>query len=144
MDRSKSDIAEELFQGGFNCAQSVLFVFCEKYGLKQETAAKMSCGMGSGFRFGQICGAASGAVLVIGLKYGQANTDDKQAKQRCYEKTEEFLNLFREKNSSFICRDILGCDLSTEDGLKIAKPKFATTCVRMVKNAVELLCELGY
>ena len=136
--------AKEFFTNGFNCAQSVLSVFCEKYGLSSATAAKMSCGMGSGFRFGQICGAASGAVLVVGLKCGQTVTGDKEAKQLCYEKTEEFLKLFRERNESFICREILGCDISTKEGSELARAQFTTTCVRMIESAVCLLEELEY
>ena len=144
--QTKQDSAVELFNSGFNCAQSVFAVFCEKYGMNKETALKTASGLGSGFRSGEICGAASGAVLVIGLKYGQYITGDKDSKLNCNKKTEEFLSDFRMKNRSCVCREILGCDISTPEGRKQAQDMnlFKTVCVDMVKSAVSILEESGY
>ena len=50
---------------------SVVVVFREEYGLDRESALKLCSGLGSGFRLGELCGAASGAALAIGLKHGQ-------------------------------------------------------------------------
>ncbi len=59
--------AVRFHQQGCNCAQSVLAA-CGKYtGLERETALKVSAGFGGGVRSGEICGAISGAVMVIGL-----------------------------------------------------------------------------
>jgi C_GCAxxG_C_C family probable redox protein len=134
------------FNHGFNCAQAVLSAFCEKYGLGMELASKIAGGMGSGFRSGDICGAVSGAVMVIGLKYGPGGADDLQAKPKCYEKTEEFIRAFREGCGFICCRDILGCDLSTPNGRKQAEKDdlFNTVCVDAVKTSIHLLEELGY
>ena len=95
---------------------------------------------------GEVCGAVSGAVMVIGLKYGNYNLEDMDAKTLCYSKTTEFCQAFRERCSSVICRELLKCDISTEDGMRQAKGKglFATTCVDLIDKAVELLEELGY
>lgn len=65
-------------------------------------------------RGGEVCGAVSGAILVIGLKYGQADIENKAAKATCYAKTIEFTKLFKERNGSIICKDLLGCDLGKE------------------------------
>lgn len=134
------------FNHGYNCAQAVLSAFCEKYGLGMELASKNAGGMGSGFRSGDICGAVSGAVMVIGLKYGPSGADNLQAKQSCYEKTEEFIRAFREGCGSICCRDILGCDLSTPNGRKQAEKNglFNTVCVDAVRMSILLLEELGY
>jgi len=142
----KQNLAVSLFNSGFNCSQSVLSVFCEDYGINQEVARKLTCGLGGGFRLGEICGAASGAVLVIGLKYGQYIIGDAISKSDCYQKTVEFLNTFKAKNCSIVCREILGCDFSTKEGYEQAQSKnlFKTTCVDMVKSAVSTLEELGY
>ena len=142
----KQDLAAEIFNNGFNCAQSVLAVFCESYGLDRETALKAATGLGSGFRSGEICGAVSGAVLAIGLKYGQYKPEDVEAKSNCHAKTLEFLNLFKEKNGCMTCREILGYDISTKEGMEQAKNKnlFKSTCTAMVKSAVSILEELGY
>lgn len=143
---TKSEVAAELFDSGFNCSQSVLAVFCEQYGLDKETAMKMSCGFGGGMRSGEVCGAVSGAVMVIGLKYGQFEADDKDSKKLCYSKTTEFLKAFKEKNEFIVCRQLLGRDISTKEGYEQAQNgnMFKTRCVDLIKSSVEILEELGY
>ena len=144
--QEKAKQAAEIFGSGFNCAQSVLAVFCEDYGLSQKEALLVASGFGAGLRSGEVCGAVTGAVMVIGLKYGQNKAEDKESKQKCNEAAEEFIRAFKGRNKSIICRDIIGCDLSTTQGRQLATEKnlFQTVCSDMVKSAVELLCELGY
>ena len=143
---TKQDFAVELFTSGFNCSQSVLAAFCEQYGLDRETALKTACGFGGGCRSGEICGAVSGAVLTIGLKFGHCQPGDIESKSNCYAKTTEYLNAFKAKNGSIICREILGCDISSKEGMELAKSKnlFKTTCVDMVKSAASILEESDY
>lgn len=142
----KSENAVELFNKGLNCSQSVFAFFSEDYGLNREFALKIGCGFGGGVRSGEICGAVSGAVMVIGLKYGNGCIEDMESKANCYSKTSEFLDKFRERNGSIVCRDLLECDISTEIGMRLARDKglFSTTCVEMVRNSIELLEDLGY
>lgn len=141
-----SEKAVAIFNSGMNCSQSVFLTFCEKYGLSREEAAKISCGFGGGMRAGEVCGAVSGAVMVIGLKYGNSTPEDTQAKALCYSKTVEFINEFKAKTKTIICRELLGYDISTAEGMNMAKEKglFKTTCVDMVKHSVEILEKLGY
>lgn len=40
--------AVPLFTGGFNCSQTVLMSFGEKYGLDKKQALKLGCGLGGG------------------------------------------------------------------------------------------------
>jgi len=143
---TRQDQAIEYFDSGFNCAQSVLSVFCENYGLSKEMARKIACGLGGGCRSGEVCGAASGAVIVVGLKYGHNQADDVKSKKNCYAKTVELLDAFRVENRSVVCRDILGFDISTEEGSKQAQSRnlFKTVCFDMVKSAVSILENSGY
>jgi len=142
----KSQYAAELFRNGFFCSQAVLATFCDSYGLDRNSALKISCGLGSGMSCSGICGAVSGAVLVIGLKYGHTDAKDRAAKQICKAKVGEFLCIFLERNRRTICRDILGCDISTPEGRQkaIDEKLFTTVCVDMVTSAVTILEELGY
>ena len=43
-----------------------------------------------------------------------------------------------------MCRELLGCDLTTPEGMKEAKDKglFSTICPRMMQDAVEILEEM--
>lgn len=134
------------FNTGINCAQTVLSAYCEKYGLSKETAYRIAGGLGGGARMGELCGAVSGAVLVIGLKYGQRTPEATPAKAECYEKTEEFMAAYRIRNGSVVCRELLGCDISTKEGREAALEKnlFGTVCVEKIKSAMELLEELDY
>lgn len=140
------EAAAELFNCGFNCAQSVFAIFSEKFGMQQDQALKVSCGFGGGVRCGEICGAVSGAVMVIGLRYGQSRAEDQEGKLKCYAETVEFTDRFRKKNESIVCRDILGYDISTPGGKEMAEKNnlFKTTCVDMVISAVKTLEEMGY
>lgn len=140
------ETAVKYFSEGFNCAQSVFAAFAEKYGLSKDIALKIGCGFGGGMRNGEVCGAVTGAIMVIGLRYGHINGNDNEGKSLCYQKTLEFTQAFHEKNKSIVCRDILGYDISTPDGMKTAAEKglFKTTCVDMIKNAIEILERLGY
>ena len=81
----KTEEAVALFQSGLNCSQTVLGLFCENYGMDRKQAYRMMCGFGGGARAGELCGAVSGAIAVIGLKYGQDDACDKAAKTQCYE-----------------------------------------------------------
>ena len=106
----------------------------------------MCSGLGAGFRFGEICGAVSGAVLVVGMKYGQETAADKDTKNSCNARIVEFMSLFRARNNFVVCREILGLDLSIKEEYERARELnlFKTTCVDMVRSAVEILEELGY
>jgi C_GCAxxG_C_C family probable redox protein len=127
------------FRSGLYCSQSVLGAFCEKYGMEKEEALRISCGLNSGARCADLCGAVSGAIMVIGLKYGLS-------KSTCNSKTEEFIKIFRERNGGMICRDLLGCDIFTPEGRAKAVDEglFGTVCLDLVVSAAEILCELGY
>lgn len=141
-----SEKAVELFNGGFNCGQSVFAAMSEKYGMSKETALKAAGGLGGGMRCGEVCGAVSGAVLIIGLKYGQYIEGDQESKSKCNGETAAFIERFRKENGKILCRDILGCDISVKDGMEKAKRDnlFKTTCISMITSAVRVLEEMGY
>jgi len=142
----KSQDAAELFRNGFLCSQAVFAAFCGSYGLDKNSALKIASGFGSGLRSAEVCGAVSGAVLVIGLKHGYTDAQNHAAKATCNAKVEEFVRIFRERNRHIVCRDILGCDISTPDGRKkaIDEKLFTTVCLDMVVSAATILEELGY
>lgn len=141
---SKSNNAIEHFSKGFNCGQAVLIVFCEKYGLDRDTALKLSTGIGGGFRSGNICGCGSAGALIVGLKYGHSNAEDKESKDLCYGKTQEFLEEFKKLKGSIVCKEILGHDVSTIQGREAASPLFETVCKNLIGDTANLLEKLNY
>jgi len=136
--------AVALFKNGFNCSQAILSVYGPKFGLDRETALKLACGFGGGMRMGQVCGAVTGAFMVIGLKYGQFDAADKESKEKTYRLVKEFAEKFTLRNSSIICKELLGCDISTSEGIKTATEKdlFNYFCPKMVQDAAEILEEM--
>lgn len=104
---SKAESGEALYRTGFNCAQAVLTTLCWQYGLNRELGARLACGLGGGLCSGEVCGAVSAGVLVIGLKYGNSLPDDKLSKKRCREQTRQFVEAFRARHGSILCRELL-------------------------------------
>ena len=69
--------------------------FAEELGLDKETAYKIACGFGSGLsRTDNICGAVSGAIMVIGLKYGKVTPKDNAARDKTQMLVQQFLREF--------------------------------------------------
>ena len=87
---TKAEEAIEIFSKGFNCSQAVFAVFSESYGIEKESALKIACGFGGGMRNCEVCGAVTGAVMVIGARYGHRSESDTEGKAYCYKKTREF------------------------------------------------------
>jgi len=81
---TKSDDAAGSFGKGITCSASVFGAFAQDLGLEEKTARKIACGFGGGIsKTGNICGAVSGAIMVIGLKYGkEVPGDDSGATER--------------------------------------------------------------
>jgi len=139
----KSEQALQIFYKGFNCSQAVCSVFCKEIGLSKQVALKISCGFGGGMREGEVCGAVTGAIMMIGLKYGQDSEDDKESKVNTYKIVKEFNKRFKDINGTIICRELLGCDISTENGFKYAKENDLcnSICPKLIKVAVNILEE---
>ncbi|MBR6229577.1 MAG: C_GCAxxG_C_C family protein [Eubacterium sp.] len=100
--------AKQLFMEGYNCAQAVLMAFEDVTGLDRETAAKLASSFGGGMgRMREVCGAVSGALMVLGLVEGYEDPKDPEAKKKHYERVQDFAARFREENGSIICRELL-------------------------------------
>ena len=129
--------AVQLFEDGYMCSQAVLAVFCEEFGLSREQAFKISISFGGGMRKGEVCGACTGAIMALGLRYGEN-------KSKSDEMCVKFLDSFKKENGSYICRDLLDCDIRTEEGIKYAIDNnlFKEICPKMVESAVKIAQEL--
>jgi C_GCAxxG_C_C family probable redox protein len=136
--------AVSVFQSGFNCAQAIVRIYGPEYGLSALDALKVSCGFGGGMRRGGTCGAVTGALMVVGLRYGPEEVSDTSAKDEVYSKVTDFCRRFEARCDSIICRELLGCDISTKEGMKKARKNnlFKTICPKMVETAAEILEEM--
>jgi len=121
----------------------VLYAFREEGDLSEETALKIACGLGAGMaRKEEVCGAVTGGILVLGMRHGRGNKDDRSAQERTYAKTRELIDQFSEKHGTIICRKLLnGCELTTEEGQNYFKEHdlLNKLCVPCVQSIVMIL-----
>lgn len=131
------DDAVQLFENGYVCSQAVFAAFSEDFGLSKDMALKIGACFGSGMRKAEVCGACTGALMLLGLKYG----DDKA---KSNEACENFLDEFEKENGSIICRDLLECDISTPEGVQKAVDNnlFKEVCPKMVESAAKIVDEM--
>lgn len=132
------ETAVNLFKSKFHCSQAVFAAFSEELGLSQEQALKIGSCFGSGMRKGEVCGACTGALMVLGLKYGHYKVGDIKSKLKVDEVTDKFLDTFKLENESYLCNDLLKCDISTKEGIDYALENnlFTEFCPKMVESAV--------
>jgi C_GCAxxG_C_C family probable redox protein len=138
----KKEKAIETFRNDFNCSQAVLSSFAPGLNLDKDTALKIACGFGGGMgKMQNTCGAVTGAIMVLGLKYGKSSKDDESAKEKTYDLVIRFTGEFKRMNNTINCRELLGYDLNNEDDLKIIEEKnlFGTICEKCVGDAVTIL-----
>jgi C_GCAxxG_C_C family probable redox protein len=136
------DLALSRFAEGFNCSQAVFSSYAQ--GMDEEIALKIASGFGGGMgRMADTCGAVTGAMMVLGLRFG-GTTPDREAKERVYAKIREFAERFKARNGSLVCRDLLGCDIGTHEGYEAAKERslLTTMCPKFVRDAAEVLEEM--
>lgn len=145
-EMNRSEKAVDYFRNKFNCSQSVFTVFGKVYGLDENDCLKISCAFGGGMgRQQYTCGAVTGALMVIGLKYGKALNDSEEKKQVTYAKTREFFEKFTEMNGSINCLELLnGLNMNDpEDHKKIMDLKlFDIKCEKYVSDAVRIVEEI--
>lgn len=130
--------AVETFKSGFNCSQSVISTYSPELGLSRELALLISSGFGGGLgRTGEVCGAVTGAIMAIGLKYGFTIFSN-EAKEKIYNMVREFIARYKERNNSILCRELLGADINTPEGRERAH----ILCPKLVRDSAEILEEM--
>jgi C_GCAxxG_C_C family probable redox protein len=137
---NNSEKALGLFSGNFNCSQSVLAAIGPKIGVDKNTCFKIASGFGGGMgRQQRTCGAVTGAYMALGAAY--FDPLNLESKNVVYELVNEFNNKFTKLHKTTICRELINCDYTTEEGRKYAENNkvFSTLCVKFVKDAVKIV-----
>ena len=146
MEEERIEMAVSLFKEGFNCSQSVVAAFADKYGFTREQALKMSASFGGGIgRMRETCGAACGLFLLAGLETGATEGADRDGKAANYALVQELAEEFKQRNGALRCADLLG--LSKKEPV-VSTPETRTEqyykkrpCVKMVEEAARIWCE---
>ncbi|ABS42198.1 C-GCAxxG-C-C family protein [Clostridium botulinum] len=132
------------FSEGFDCSQVVLSSVAEELGIDEITAKKVSACFGGGMFCGSTCGAVTGALMAIGLKYGHSMPDTPHIKEENIAKLMKFREKFLQKYDSVMCKNLLGYDLTdSEDMKKIQEEQLLTTfCPKLVSDVISILKEV--
>jgi C_GCAxxG_C_C family probable redox protein len=143
----KTERATQLHEQGYGCAQAVLTSYASDFGLDESLALKLATGFGSGMgRMCEVCGALTGAFMVIGLKYGKEKSDGTRygtETETTYRLVADLAGKFQERNGSIYCRELIGYNLMDpiEREKVVELGLFKTTCRKCILDAVELLEE---
>jgi C_GCAxxG_C_C family probable redox protein len=139
------DIALARFDEGYACSQSVFSAYAPLFDLDPELALRIAAPFGGGMgRMGEVCGAVTGAFMVLGLKAGNTIAQDRASKERAYDLAREFAERFKARHGSILCRDLLGYALDTPEGLQAARASgiLKELCPRLVQDSAEIVAEL--
>lgn len=120
---SYQEKATTLHESGSNCCQAVLGACCDHWNMDEDTAYRLGAFFGGGMRRGEVCGAVTGALMALGLAYGDENN-------RKSTKSLEFMKAFREQYGSLLCKELLG-----EDGKK--KKELCPVLIRFCAEYLE-------
>jgi len=138
---NRAEMAVSCFKEGFSCSQAILSIYGRELGIDKATALKISAPFGGGMaRMGETCGAVTGAFMVMGLKHAV----NKEEKERLYGLVNKFTEKFKSKNGSILCKELLGYNIGTPEGMKAVKEKglINTLCPKLVRDAAEILEEI--
>ena len=133
--------ALDYFGRRFHCSQAILAAFANECGLTEDHALRLGSCFGGGMRKGEVCGACTGALMVLGELYGQFDENDLQSRELANKVNDEMMKRFAERTGSYLCRDILKCDISTKEGVEYALQNklFTDLCPKIVAVAVDVL-----
>jgi len=144
LDKQKVvDLAVSYAAEGFLCSESVLKAISNHLRIQCKLIPKIATGFGAGIGGqGNVCGAVSGGIMALDIKFGR-NQAEKQ-ERKAYWFAIEFLNRFVKEHSYLSCRELTGCDFSTEEGMKKYQDEnmWKTKCRQYIATATALAFDL--
>jgi C_GCAxxG_C_C family probable redox protein len=135
-DADRKTKALELFKEGYNCAQAILAVYGKKLGLKREHALKLGAPFGGGIaNTGDVCGAVTGSLMVIGLRHADIKPEHWFKRARLYRTSRTFMDRFTEEGRSLQCREIKKCIAEKHSGVE--REEHCTVVVDLATRILE-------
>jgi C_GCAxxG_C_C family probable redox protein len=130
-----------------NCAQAIFSTYGLHFGsgkIDFDTCMKIASAFGGGINLtGNVCGAVTGALMALGLKFGGNPQEDEAAIV-----STQFIDEFTSLNGSIICSELSGHDfddlasqdLTTEEDVKqVFESDTFKKCMKCVDDAARLL-----
>jgi len=145
MGLTKKEKAIDSFRSGLNCAQAVLTVYTNDLNFDESLALRISCGFGGGMgRLQETCGAVTGSYMVFGMHICGKYADNKERKEETYALVQKFSDKFTALHGTMNCKQLINCDLGTEEGQRYAKKNdvHGTICEKCIADSIEIIEEL--
>lgn len=129
--------------GGMTCSQAILTVFGPIVGLDQKAAKTLGrplCGINIG-KHG-VCGYISAAAVLLAMSREEA--DESRARAATAKAVDSLCQQFKAKHGSLRCKDLVGADMGTPEGLKAVRENnlIAKHCYGYGRDVAALLAEL--
>ncbi len=133
-----------LFMRGQDCGQVVISHYADKLGISFDEANRIASAFGGGSGIGETCGAVIGAMLVIGMKYGHSGPDEMENREVLMSVRAAFMEKWKERHGSCMCRDLLGDDISDPEGLAriLEAGTMLDLCPELVLDSISILDDI--
>ena len=140
----EESMIREKFIKGYDCSQVVLSYFAERLGITEEMANKASACFGGGMMHGDTCGAFTGAIMAVGLKYGHCEVEHIGQKDIMNAKRAEFLQKFQDKYAVCNCKGLLKHDISKPEEMQkiLDEGLLFDFCPEVVKDSITILKDI--
>ena len=135
------EYAQELFDGGWNCAESTVAALAHFLRFESPNIPRMATGFGGGMgRSKNLYGAVTGAVIAFGLLAGRDQPSN--TKDFCYHAVAEFLAEFVQRFGSVNCFELTGLDFNDPVAQEVYHQRIhAECCTQYVRYAVRRVLE---
>lgn len=120
------------FKNGYSCSESIVKAAIEE-GLCPKELLSVATSFSGGISSGCLCGAISGAQIVLGYNFGRDNARGNDALARKY--AAEFMQKFKDIFKTTCCRALSA-------GFEHGTAECKEHCSKMVGCAVEILEDL--
>jgi C_GCAxxG_C_C family probable redox protein len=139
MDQQSADhidakqLAGKNYREGYNCAEAIVRAFRDAMHIAiSDEALRMSSGFGGGLgHSGCMCGALTGATMVLGMLQGRVTKEE--SREPIYRSSEEFHRLFKENFGATCCRILNPHAFDSKDHLR--------NCLKITGKTADLLAK---
>lgn len=131
LGKKVSEVAVTNYKSKMNCAEAIVTAFDEVCNLGIGTSVKLASGFGGGMgQAGDLCGALSGAIMVLGAFKGRPHTPE-GSREEIYGLSKAFHNVFVKEFGETDCDVLRKFDFGTrEQGIN---------CLKLISSTAELL-----
>lgn len=133
------------FAQRFNCAEATLLGLVEAFELDRTNVPRIATAFGAGLGGrGDACGALSGALMALGLRFGREDPEDQDAKAALYVKARGLFEVFEARFDTTQCIDLTQCDFTTPEGIEKSRDLdlHNTLCPKFVEFAAREAAKL--